>query len=238
MIARRSEFRSQSRSARSATAQIFSTPLLLGHRGASKYAAENTPAAFNLALEHGCDGFEFDLRYTSDARCVVCHDPLYKRHRIDRRTFAELELPCGEDVIRDYAGRAYLDIELKIAGDVAAIAQALRSVDRKRFVISSFLPDVLTAVNERHADLPLGLICENFRQLKRWTSLPIGAVMLHRRLAGRGVIDELNAAGKQVFVWTVNRPRQMKEFAERGVNGLISDDTRLLVQTLRPTVSA
>lgn len=238
MIARRSEFGSQNRSARGARPQTPSTPLLLGHRGASKYAAENTPAALSLALEHGCDGFEFDLRYTSDARCVLSHDALYKRRRIDRRTFAELKLPCGEDVIRDFAGRAYLDIELKVAGDVAAIAQELRSVDRKRFVISSFLPNVLTAVNDRYADLPLGLICENLRQLKRWTSLPIGAVMLHRSLAGREVIDELHAAGKQVFVWTVNRPGQMREFAERGVDGLISDDTRLLVQTLRPTVSA
>jgi len=31
--------------------------------------------AFNLALEHGCDGFEFDVRYTQDDRAVICHNP-------------------------------------------------------------------------------------------------------------------------------------------------------------------
>ena len=84
-----------------------------------------------------------------------------------------------------------------------------------------------------HPELPLALICENFRQLKRWPSLQIAAVMLHHRLTRPDVIDELHIAGKQVFVWTVNRPRQMRDLAERGVDGLISDDTRLLVKTLR-----
>lgn len=205
-------------------------PLLLGHRGASKYAHENTLAAFDLALQHGCDGFEFDLRYTKDARCVVCHDALYKRKRIDRRTFADLKLPAGEDVICKYAGRAFLDIELKVPGDAAPIICLLKKFDRSRFVVSSFLPDVLTAVFEQDAELPLGLICENFRQLRRWPSLPIDALMLHKKLAGREVIEELHAAGKKVFVWTVNRERQMREFAEYGAEGLIADDTRRLTQ--------
>lgn len=165
---------------------------------------------------------------------MVCHDALYNRRRIDRRTFLELQLPAGEDVIRTYASRAYLDIELKVAGEVAPVAEALRKADPGRFIVSSFLPKVLTIVNEQHRQLPLALICENFRQLRRWPSLPIGAVMLHRKLATRDLIDELHGAGKRVFVWTVNRERQMKEFAERGVDGIISDDTRLLAQTLNP----
>lgn len=206
-------------------------PLLLGHRGASKYAPENTLAAFDLALQHGCDGFEFDVRYTRDARSVVCHDALYKRKRIDRRTFSDLKLPAGEDVISKYAGRAFLDIELKVPGDAAPIIDLLRRFDRSRFVVSSFLPDVLTAVVGQDAAIPLGLICENFRQLRRWPSLPIGALMLHRELASRNVVEELHGAGKKVFVWTVNREQEMKEFAELGVEGLISDETRRLTET-------
>jgi glycerophosphoryl diester phosphodiesterase len=233
VIGRLRNFKSQISPQRHKT-QNLNRPLLLGHRGASKYVPENTPAAFDLALQHGCDGFEFDLRYTADSRCVVCHDPLYKRRRIDRRTFLELNLPSGEDVIRSYAGHVYLDIELKVPGEATSIMEALRHVDRARFVISSFLPDVLAAVNDRHPKLPLGLICENIRQLRRWQSLPIGCVMLHRKLAIREVIEDLHEAGKRVFVWTVNRERQMKELSELGVDGLISDDTRLLVRTLNP----
>ena len=42
------------------------------------------------------------------------------------------------------------------------------------------------------------------------------------------LMNELHAAGKQVFAWTVNTEREMRRLAELGVDGLISDDTRLL----------
>ncbi len=57
-------------------------PLLLGHRGARRAAPENTLEAFDLALAHGCDGFEFDVRMTRDGRCVICHDPRLRGREI------------------------------------------------------------------------------------------------------------------------------------------------------------
>lgn len=62
--------------------------------------------------------------------------------------------------------------------------------------------------------------------------MPIQALFLERRLCSAAVVDALHAAGKQVFVWTVNRPNEMLTFAELGVDGIISDDTALLVRTL------
>jgi glycerophosphoryl diester phosphodiesterase len=50
------------------------------------------------------------------------------------------------------------------------------------------------------------------------------------------ITDELRSltanAGKQLFVWTVNREHDMRKFAEIGVDGIISDDTALLARTL------
>jgi len=206
-------------------------PLLLGHRGASRYARENTVEAFNLALAHGCDGFEFDIRYTRDCRPVICHNPLYRRRRIEKHLLSEFSLPCADEVIRNFAGRAFLDIELKVCGEVGAILNELRSANRKRFVISSFLPDVLRGVHASAADTPLGIICENARQLRHWPSLPIGTVIIERKLATKTLVQELCSAGKQIFVWTVNRQKEMLRLAELGVDGLISDDTLLLGRT-------
>jgi glycerophosphoryl diester phosphodiesterase len=208
-------------------------PLLLGHRGASKYAHENTPAAFELALVHGCDGFEFDVRYSADDRCVVCHDPRYKRKRIDACSFPELGLPSADEVVRRYAGRAYLDIELKVSGEVQPVLDALGDTESSRFVISSFVPEVLEETKARRPDLPLGLICENSRQLKKWPRLPVSAVMVHHLMASGKLVEDLHSAGKQIFVWTVNRAITMRRLAALGVDGIISDDTQLLVRTLK-----
>ena len=205
-------------------------PLLLGHRGASRYAPENTVAAFELALRHGCDGFEFDVRYTLDAQSVICHNPFYRRRRIEKHPLAQFKLPCADNVIRDFAGRAYLDIELKVPGQVEAILHALDAADREGFVISSFLPDVLKSVHASAKKVHLGLICENVRQLRRWDSLPIDVVMVHRKLAKNELVEELHSAGKQIFVWTVNRAKEMRRLAELGVDALISDDTLLLAR--------
>ena len=48
----------------------------LGHRGARavRQIPENTLASFELCLQHGCDGFEFDVRLSADGQAVICHD--------------------------------------------------------------------------------------------------------------------------------------------------------------------
>lgn len=52
----------------------MNTPLIIGHRGASAVAPENTMAAFREAISVGADGIEFDVRLTRDGVPVVIHD--------------------------------------------------------------------------------------------------------------------------------------------------------------------
>ena len=54
-------------------------PLIIGHRGASARAPENTIAAFNLAFHWGADGIEFDVRLGRDGVPVCIHDPMLLR---------------------------------------------------------------------------------------------------------------------------------------------------------------
>ena len=48
---------------------------MLGHRGASAVAPENTVAAFARARELGADGVELDVRRSADGVLIVHHDP-------------------------------------------------------------------------------------------------------------------------------------------------------------------
>lgn len=49
-------------------------PLIIGHRGACGYAAENTLASAALAHAQGADLIELDLILSRDGELVVCHD--------------------------------------------------------------------------------------------------------------------------------------------------------------------
>jgi glycerophosphoryl diester phosphodiesterase len=52
---------------------------VIGHRGASAYAPENTLPSFAVAAEQGADAVECDVHVTADGVPVVIHDPTLDR---------------------------------------------------------------------------------------------------------------------------------------------------------------
>lgn len=211
-------------------------PLLLGHRGARtvRSIAENSIASFDLALEHGCHGIEFDLRLTRCGRAVVCHNSKVGKVAVSRVTSRHLRhLPCLEDVLRHYNHRVFLDIELKVKGLESTVLGAIRERARHgSCVVSSFLPEVVMDVKARSGVVPVGLICSSVRQLMRWREMPCDYVMVQYALLTHRLVRLIQGTGRKVFAWTVNDSAGMIRLANWGVNGLISDETRLLAQTL------
>ena len=65
-------------------------PLIIGHRGASALAPENTLAAFRRAIEDEADGIEFDVRLARDGVAVVIHDATLERTGLLKRRVANL----------------------------------------------------------------------------------------------------------------------------------------------------
>lgn len=70
-------------------------PLLFAHRGASRYAPENTLAAFDLAARLGADVLELDVHLSKDGEVVVIHDPEVSRTTnghgaVSGKTYSEL----------------------------------------------------------------------------------------------------------------------------------------------------
>jgi hypothetical protein len=57
-------------------------------------------------------------------------------------------------------------------------------------------------------------------------------VIPHYSLARRDLIRELHDAKKKVLVWTVNQSRAIRQFAAWDADGIISDQTKLLCQTV------
>ena len=216
--------------------------LLLGHRGARRYAPENTLTAFDLALEHGANGFEFDVRCTRNSKAIICHDARLNRLSIRRHTLKQIQAtftqadhspPCLEDVLERFARTAFLNIEIKVRGMEKAIVRAVQRVSLERgYFISSFLPGVVRELYALDNSLQLGTLAQTRWQLRRWSIMPGKFVVPHYHLLSRRLIEEIHAAGKLAVTWTVNEPKRMLRAAEMGVDGIISDDTKLLVKTL------
>lgn len=172
-------------------------PLLLGHRGAraSGHIPENTLASFELCLQHRCDGFEFDVRLSGDGWAVICHDDTYKGIEIAKTAAKSLALPSLEQVLKQFADRAFLDIELKVAGlERQTIAALLKHAPSRGFVISSFLPEVLGAVRDLDPALPVGFLCDRRHQLRAWGEVPAEWVIPQFKLADAALVGQIHAA--------------------------------------------
>jgi glycerophosphoryl diester phosphodiesterase len=222
-------------------------PLLLGHRGvrslrltgarAKDLPAENTLAAFEYALAHSCDGFEFDVRFTRDRRAVLCHDPQIAGHDISATDYSDLRrndlaLPCLKDVLARFGKTAYLDIELKMSGHEEAVIGVLQAGPPERgYVVSSFLPEVLLRVNQLDSSVPLGYICDRPQYVAMWEQLPVTVFIPHHRLVSEKLIAATHRRHVKLFAWTVNQRRHLLRLAAWGVDGLISDDPMLLSHT-------
>jgi len=210
---------------------MLARPILLGHRGArgTRSVPENSIFSFDLALEHGCDGFEFDLRLSGCGGAVVHHGPRLNGVPLPRTNCEQVKhLPRLENVLRHYGPRVFLDIELKVKGIESIAISALREHAPLHYVVSSFLPDVIMELKARSALVPVGVICEKPGQLVRWRKLPVEYVIVHRSLLTRKLVRLIHEAGRKVFVWTVNDEFSMLRFRGWGVDGIISDNTRLL----------
>src|SRR5262249_22440770 len=211
--------------------------------GARRYAPENTFAAFDLALQQGADGFEFDVRLTRSRELVICHDPRFNRLPVRRSTLRELQDTCTareeypaalSEVLDRYAHRAFLNLEVKIRVIEFRIQRLITGIPpRKGYFISSFHPSVIRKLHRIDATLVLGTISQTRWQLRRWDRLPAAYVVPHFRLLSRRLVEEVHAAGKRLVTWTVNHPRQMLRAADLGVDGIISDDPKLLRETLK-----
>jgi glycerophosphoryl diester phosphodiesterase len=211
-------------------------PLLLGHRGARalKSIPENTLASFDQALADGCDGFEFDVRLAADGNPVVCHEPQVGEVEIAQGRVEQLAvLPQLQQVLARYQQSAFLDIELKVSGLEKVTTALLQEYSPAcGFVVSSFLPEVLKAINAENSGIPLGLICETKAQLRPWSRLPVDYVIPHYKLVDQSLIRQFKDGSKKILVWTVNSSALMQRFANYGVDGIISDNTNLLCRTV------
>ncbi len=215
-------------------------PVVIGHRGFSAFAPENTLPAFQLALEAGVNVVELDYRQSADGQLMVIHDADLDRTtdarlrwggkhiRVEDKTAWEIRsLDAGSWFDPKYAGaripflgealdliqpRTIALLERK-SGSVESTIQLLESKRLAgRVIVQSFDWGFLRAVHERMPDQALAALgpLSGLPGVKRTPGV-------FGQLTGRW-LKALRKTGASVVVWNKQLTRTaVRQAHERGL---------------------
>ncbi|WP_183097727.1 glycerophosphodiester phosphodiesterase [Nocardioides pelophilus] len=222
---------------------------------------ENTLAAFRHAAALGYDYLETDVHVTKDGALLAFHDHVLDRvtdrmGAVRDLTLAQVreariggreQIPTFEELL-DAFPEARFNIDIKSSGAAAALADLVRARDlADRVLVGSFSPARirefrrLTGGRVPTAAHPWEILAfrllPSARLADRIAGRDFAAFQVpHRRygltVVTPGLVRRAHAAGKQVHVWTIDDPDEMRLLLDRGVDGLFTDRTDLLKDVL------
>ena len=219
---------------------IMENFLIVGHRGAAQLP-ENTIPSFEKALELGAHGFELDGRQTSDQKLVVVHGAVVGSLSVQANTYHQLnattegqEIPLLEEVLKKFPHLEFLDIELKSPGFEKEVVELIQMYcDPTRVLVSAFDPDVLTKMYNLSSQIELGFIYNRTQDEESRHNCPVDVLKPQFRLTSRELIEEVHDEGLRVIPWTVNDEKEMRRLINLGVDGIISDYPKKLLEIVQ-----
>ncbi len=155
---------------------------------------------------------------------------------------ARLQNLCA--MLSRYAQGTRLFIEIKdraIAKKVGDSVSALATktpIGYQHCMVICFHPSVLHEVHRHHPQIRLGAnvqskkdydiltrneyVAENMSEILRdpW----ISCINIHHKCVNEGLVKQVQAAGKEIFAWTVNDPVQARQLQSWGINGIMTDN--------------
>lgn len=238
------------------------SPLVIAHRGGSKWAPENTMAAFAKSLKAGADGVELDIHRCKSGELVVIHDETLERTTdgsgyVKDKTWDELSkvsagkwfgkdfenerLPLLKDVLNLADGKMIVNIEIKnapieypgIEDDLASLLKEYKHPDK--ILISSFDHELIRRVHEKLPDIEVAFLDAGIVADVGEYATKIGAKAWnagHSELRADAV-SRAHKSGLAVNVWTVNGNQKWDQAMEMQVDGIVTDDPAGLIGYLK-----
>lgn len=228
-------------------------PLVLGHRGASGYAPENTIESFKMALDMNADGVELDVQMSKDGVLVIIHDEFIDRTSngkgwVKDYTFEELRsfnfnnhkegyefcnIPTLEEVLELFKGTGKL-INIEIKSNIINYPDIVKkTIDMVRkhemqdqVLYSSFNHQSCLEVEAYDPDAYVGFLYEDgFLNVPEYVKENHGDA-LHPALYF--LLDPLympraRKNGLEVNVWTINEEYQMELGCKLGITSIITN---------------
>ena len=236
--------------------QVNDDVAVIAHRGAAGAAPENTLAAVRRAVDDRADWIEIDVQETADGEVVVVHDSDFmKLSGIDLNVwngtleqirsidvglwfgpeFADARVPTLAEVLNEVRGQARVIIELKYYGHDQNLEQRVIDIVEDADMIDEIMIMSLSyaAMQKFRALRPnwtIGLLAA--QGAGDLTRLDVDFLAVSTRITNSQFIRRARAAGKPVYVWTVNDAVNISRMISLGVDGIISDEPALVQEVL------
>jgi len=223
--------------------------MVIGHRGASSEAPENTMKSFRRAWEIGCDMIELDVQETSDGHIVCIHDYDVSSTTSGGGMVAELSLkeihsldagegervPLLTDVLDFAKANLGVDIELKTFDMESRILDMVRERDMlDKVMFSSFfhgtLQEIIRLESEAFTAVLLNRELEN--PVEYTLELDAKAINPEFKMIDADFVDSAHKAALKVYPWTVNDEDLMKDLLKMNVDGIITDIPALAIHQI------
>ncbi len=178
-------------------------PLIIGHRGASAAAPENTLAAFRHALDDGADGLEFDVRLARDGVPVCIHDATLKRTGLLDAKIATLSstelahIDVGTWFNRRHPARARADYSLECVPTLEQVLRATGSRAERLYV-------EMKCDNDGEARALASAVAAQVRAHKLFERVVVESFALDAVKELKRLAPEIRAAA--LFELTISRP--------------------------------
>lgn len=215
---------------------------VVAHRGGALLAPENTLAALDIAISSGAEYAEIDVQQTKDKELIVLHDTNYKRiagisKYVWETTYEECQrynagngerIPTLEEMIIRANGNIKLMIELKNNGRQAHMTEKVIQLIQKHHFdtqcyIASMDYELLKEAKELAPQIETVFITAvaygNFKIMDAADILSVESTFALPKLK-----KELDAAGKPLYVWTVNSKASLMNALSLRPKGIITDD--------------
>lgn len=230
-----------------------SMPQIIAHRTGGTMASENSLEGVDESVKRGVYGAETDIQRTKDGAYVINHDSTFNRltgvdKAAEDMTLSEvkelrikdttgsgalLEVPTMEELLDRCKGRITAFVELKgacvdekMADDAVAAIRERNMTDEA--VLISLKYDVLDYVKKTYPEIKTGVLI--FGGMGDISKLNCDMILMEEEMATFWQIMQLEAAGKQTGIWTVNKESGMKHFLNSGADFIITDEIPMGVE--------
>ena len=234
---------------------------IIGHRGARGEAPENTLGGFQYIHDLGIRAVEFDVRQLKDHELIIMHDDnmlrttgidqaLYPLNSTELDTYNQAHIwldwekqgtPTLRQALQIMQDFEHLEVEVKAVETQAEaerliqhLTQQLKDFEQSA-VITSFDLKILQALQDQHSPLKRGLLIEDdIQHLAIEQALKYGCCQIGwmNQLATDDLLKATQQANLAISVWTVNDIERAKHLRDCGIDGLITDFPKMMLQHL------